>query len=192
MVMLITDQEKMVNDRLERAKNAVKNANDELAKLASRKQELTAIPDSDSRYPAAQLELDRITNEKELAAKNALTAAEAVLETTQKETGDFQSGLESRKGDIHVNDNADQADWSDLFRGELVSNFRVVDPGKVQMFFLTIILVFTYGTMVWGVLGAEATWQAESFVNLPAFSDSMVALLGISHLGYLAIKQTGD
>ena len=66
------------------------------------------------------------------------------------------------------------------------------DIAKVQMFFLTVILIILYGTMVWGMLGVESTWQTQAQVSLPAFSESMVVLLGISHLGYLAIKQTGD
>ncbi len=122
----------------------------------------------DSRYAIAQLELERLTNEKEPAAKRAMESAEATLHTVQKEWDEFQKGLESRKGDVHANDSIEQADWSDLLRGELVSNYRVIDPAKVQMFFLTIILVFIYGVMIWGLLGAEPIWQSVPAVDLPA------------------------
>ncbi len=192
IMFVVSDQEKLLSEKLNRAKAALVQANNELARLAARKNELIAIPESDERYAAAQLELERLANEKEPAAKRALESAEDALEAVQKEWDEFQKGLENRKGDIHVNDTLDQAEWSDLLRGELVSNYRVVDPAKVQMFFLTIILVFTYGVMIWGLLGAEPTWQSAEVVDLPAFSDSMVALLGISHAGYLLVKQTGD
>lgn len=192
LMLTLQDQEKILDEKLNRAKTALANANRELAKLATRKQELLVIPPEDNRYPAAQLELERIAAEKEPAAKKALEEAETAWESVEKEWDDFQKGMENRKGDVHVNDSPEQADWSDLLRGELVSNFRVVDPAKVQMFFLTIILVFTYGVMIWGLLSSEATWQSAPFVELPAFSDSMVTLLGISHIGYLVVKQTGD
>lgn len=192
IMLLVSDQEKLLTEKLNRAKSALLQANNELARLAARKQELIAVPETDSRYAMAQLELERLTSEQEPAAKRAMESAEATLNTVQKEWDEFQKGLESRKGDVHVNDSLEQADWSDLLRGELVSNYRVVDPAKVQMFFLTVILVFIYGVMIWGLLSAEPTWQSAAVVDLPAFSDSMVALLGISHAGYLLVKQTGD
>ncbi len=192
IMLVVGDQEKLLTEKLNRAKAALTQANSDLVQLAARKQELLSIPESDERYAAAQLELERLSNEKEPAAKRALENAEATLEAVQKEWDEFQKGLESRKGDIHVNDSLDQAEWSDLLRGELVSNYRVADPAKMQMFFLTIILVFTYGVMIWGLLNAEPTWQSAATVEMPAFSDSMVALLGISHAGYLLVKQTGD
>jgi len=192
LMLVLEDQRKLLVEKMNRAKAALEQANRELARLATRKQELLSILPNDERYPAAQLELERLTQEKEPAAKEALESAETALENVEKEWDEFQAGLENRKGDMHVNDSLDQADWSDLLRGELVSNYRVVDPSKVQMFFLTIILLFTYGVMIWGLLQAEPTWQSATVVDLPAFSDSMVALLGISHLGYLMVKQTGD
>lgn len=192
IMLVVGDQEKLLTEKLNRAKAALTQANSDLVQLAARKKELLSIPESDERYAAAQLELERLSNEKEPAAKRALENADATLEAVQKEWDEFQKGLESRKGDIHVNDSLDQAEWSDLLRGEMVSNYRVADPAKMQMFFLTIILVFTYGVMIWGLLNAEPTWQSAATVELPAFSDSMVALLGISHAGYLLVKQTGD
>jgi hypothetical protein len=87
-------------------------------------------------------------------------------------------------GKIETRDNLGQAEVADLFRGEELSNAGVLDMAKVQMFFFTLVLVLAYGAQL-GNLFAHSLTPISS---LPNIDQSMVALLGISHAGYLANK----
>lgn len=77
----------------------------------------------------------------------------------------------------------DKASWSDLFTGEDVSNFSFLDLGKIQMFFFTVLLVLSYGVSLGSLLLSGNLPDA-----LPSVSEGMLALLGISHGGYLVNK----
>ena len=77
----------------------------------------------------------------------------------------------------------DKASWSDLFTGEDVSNFSFLDLGKIQMFFFTVLLVLSYGVSLGSLLLSGTVPDA-----LPSVSEGMLALLGISHGGYLVNK----
>lgn len=103
------------------------------------------------------------------------------------------SQLEARHGtspsalDTHglvlVNRDASMSRWSDLFRGEEVGNAAMVDLGKVQMFFFSLIAALAYAVELWSMFSTGARISA-----LPAMPAGMVALIGISHTGYLANK----
>jgi hypothetical protein len=82
--------------------------------------------------------------------------------------------------------NTDLADASviDIFRGEEAGNFPFVDVSKVQLFFFTLVLVVVYAVAV-GYLLATASGVVH---QLPGLDTSFVALLGISHGGYLTSK----
>lgn len=193
VISLLSDQRITATKRLDSANEAFKKAEDKLADIADQIQAYKNIPETDvPAYQKAQLELERIEKVDKPAAAAELEAAKKNLETSQKELTEIQKGEESRKGDIHVNDNLEQANWGDMFRGELVSNWRLVDPSKIQMFLISILLIFTYATLIWVQLSGDPSWRTDLIVDLPSFSDSMVAFLGISHAGYLVIKQTGD
>ncbi|MCK4822714.1 hypothetical protein KA005_43525, partial [bacterium] len=127
---------------------------------------------------------------KEVAhATRELNHAQKELELAKQEEQEIEEADRVAQGDIHVNESINDAEWSDLFRGTLVSNFRVVEIAKVQMFFFTVVIVFSYAALVWGMLGDTMALRAAT-VQLPSFSGSFTALLGISHAGYLAVKQT--
>ncbi len=92
------------------------------------------------------------------------------------------------KGLLIVNESPEEARWSDLFTGEEVSNFAHVDIARLQMFFFTIVSLFVYGVALWAMLnGVGKTPQIAAFPVLP---DGLLALIGISHTGYLASKAT--
>ena len=73
--------------------------------------------------------------------------------------------------------------WSNLFTGEELSNVSYLDLAKIQMFFFTVLVVLTYGIAVSQLLLAQTIPT-----DLPDVSEGMVALLGISHAGYLSSK----
>ncbi|MBI5459210.1 hypothetical protein [Methanobacterium sp.] len=61
---------------------------------------------------------------------------------------------------------------------------------KVQMFFFTIIISVSYGVMLYVLIANNDPSQIDSF---PVLDDSIIAILAISHAGYLtnkAIDQT--
>lgn len=78
------------------------------------------------------------------------------------------------------------ASLADMFRGEETGNAAQLDLGKVQLFYFTLLLVIAYGAAVVQLLrsGRSDGWSD----HLPALSSGMVALLGISHAGYLTNK----
>jgi hypothetical protein len=73
---------------------------------------------------------------------------------------------------------------SDLFRGELVGSKDHLEVGKVQMFFFTLLVVFAYGKAI----AAGFDNAGEVINSLPDLSVGILALLAISHAGYLANK----
>jgi hypothetical protein len=103
------------------------------------------------------------------------------------EQGYDQNKLD-HQGLLVVNESPKHARWSDLFTGEEVGNFAHVDIARLQMFFFTIVSIFVYGVALWVMLeGAVTTAPIAKFPILP---DGLLALIGISHTGYLAAKAT--
>jgi hypothetical protein len=79
---------------------------------------------------------------------------------------------------------------ADLFQAEQTNEATHLDLGKVQVFFFTALLVFAYAVMMvqeFTKAGADAT-HLLCIPALPKLDQGMVALLGISHAGYLANK----
>ena len=76
---------------------------------------------------------------------------------------------------------------SDIFYGDETGNVNSVALDKVQMFFFTIAILLAYGVAI-GTLLQEADLLNPLGFDFPAFSSSMVTLLGISHAGYLTVK----
>jgi len=94
------------------------------------------------------------------------------------------------RGQLVENQTVDAARISDLFQGSETGNLGLVDLGKVQMLFFTLVLLFAYGT----TLGALFS-GGDIITALPAMDPGMLALLTISHAGYLvnkALPQTGS
>ena len=76
----------------------------------------------------------------------------------------------------------EDARFADLFQGDEVGNAAHLDLGKVQMFFFTLILVFTYAV----ILGRMFVNVSSAITEFPPVDQGMVALLGISHAGFLS------
>lgn len=72
---------------------------------------------------------------------------------------------------------------SQLFTGEEVGDFHIVDISKVQMFFFTVAVAVAY---IQALLGNE--WSATH--AFPPLSEGVVTLIGISHAGYLSVAST--
>lgn len=124
---------------------------------------------------------DQAVKEKEYAGID--------LKRAEEEASRIAQARANKEGLIHKNSGPEQADWIDIFRGDEVGNYQVIDISKVQMFFLTIAIVCTYGIAIWINLTPEMLKQAT--FSFPPFSEKMNALLGISHAGYLVVKGSG-
>jgi hypothetical protein len=100
-------------------------------------------------------------------------------------TGDPQEPTILAIGTLTVNDNPNQASWLDIFKAEEVGNDGRLDIGKVQVFYFTIILLVVYGAALASMFHGHAKSSISAF---PVLSESMLALLGISHAAYLTNK----
>ncbi len=112
----------------------------------------------------------------------------------QKRYEDLATAGEDRAGILQVNRDIADAKWSDMLSGEKIYDFQLLDIAKIQMFFFTIIIVFSYAALIWAqmsTMGAEILLWILPTVSLPVFSSSLVMLLGLSHAGYLSLKSTG-
>jgi hypothetical protein len=91
--------------------------------------------------------------------------------------------LPDTKGKLVVKSSPLDANWYDLFMGEEAGNGSHLDLGKVQMFYFTWILVVAYAATI-----ADAFHGLPSIHAFPILDKGMIALLGISHAGYLTNK----
>jgi hypothetical protein len=89
-------------------------------------------------------------------------------------------------GAIVRKDTWQKAKFSDVLTGEEVSTFGYVDIAKVQNLFFTVIAVVAYSVaLVSYMSGTKSIDQLFAFPELPA---GLVAIIGISHGGYLIDK----
>lgn len=110
-----------------------------------------------------------------------------------KQQGDTDSSL-GNQGQIVVNTDIAKARWSDMFTGEEVGNAAHLDVARLQMFFFTLITALAYAVLLGNMFSGDLS---HGILSLPALDKSMVALIAISHTGYLSSKavshsQTGS
>jgi hypothetical protein len=87
-------------------------------------------------------------------------------------------------GKLYANAKIEDARITDMFQGDEIGNTAYVDISKVQMFLFTIIIIVSYCYDIYAMLGSSAVDK----LAMPVLSGSVVALLGISHAGYLTSK----
>jgi hypothetical protein len=88
--------------------------------------------------------------------------------------------------------NKDEVSAIDMFRGDEVVNSHRVDLAKVQMFFFTVVGALSYLLVLAGWM---ANLSLAGDIAFPAISAGFIAILGISHAGFLgntAITQTPE
>ena len=87
-------------------------------------------------------------------------------------------------GQLVVNQTPEVARLADMFQGSETGNVGLLDLGKVQMFFFTLIIVLAYASAL-STLFQQGRGPIQA---LPVVDGGMLALLGISHAGYLVNK----
>jgi hypothetical protein len=123
-----------------------------------------------------------IKNSKKSERPNA--AAEAKAKAVMADHGIDTASVKA-EGKILVNEKPEDAAWTDIFKGEESGNGAYLDLGKTQMFFFTLVTWSVYAI----ALGDHFMKNvAQGISGFPVVDGSMVALLGISHAGYLANK----
>lgn len=132
---------------------------------------------------AAQAQLSSLSTE--------LQTARAAAARADKRAADMETALATAVGELDTRPSSADARWSDMLRGDTVANYQYTDLGKIQMLLFTVILVFTYAALIWSLMsmpqGAQVL-QVIPSISLPAFSQSLVTLMAISHGGYLVAK----
>jgi hypothetical protein len=88
------------------------------------------------------------------------------------------------QGEIVSNARPGQASLADMFRGSETGNIGLLDMGKVQMFFFTLVLTLAYALSLAEVLAIGS----GPVTRLPVIDPGLLTLLGISHAGYLLNK----
>jgi hypothetical protein len=96
---------------------------------------------------------------------------------------------------VPAKEDAQEARWMDIIRGDTTAGFSQIDISKVQQLAFTILLVTTYAGALYGVMTVDlvkfASAPDSAFITgFPPVDEGFVALLGLSHAAYLAYKKT--
>ncbi|MER9006354.1 hypothetical protein NKI15_22270 [Mesorhizobium sp. M0862] len=85
---------------------------------------------------------------------------------------------------------APEARWMDIVRGDTTAGYAQIDVSKVQQLAFTILLVSIYA----GALSDKMIVDSKlPFIkDFPTIDQGFVALLGLSHAAYLAYKKTAN
>ncbi len=92
------------------------------------------------------------------------------------------------QGVLYSNAEIKDAALSDMFQGDEVGDTAFVNVAKVQMFFFTVIAALSYGMDLFKWIAAPDFVQNSG--AFPLLSAGLIAILGISHAGFLANKAT--
>jgi hypothetical protein len=120
-----------------------------------------------------------------LSTKQDKTPAPSATEKAAQMVNEPAQEIENnRQGTLYANASIADARLTDLFQGDELTNTAQIDLAKVQMFYFTIIAAICFFVMVFDVLVVGKS----DLGTLPLLPDGFVAILGISHAGYLTSK----
>jgi hypothetical protein len=114
---------------------------------------------------------------------------EEVVKAGSKLNEDPVAIATNSQGVLYSNPSINDAALSDMFEGDEVGNTAYIDVAKVQMFFFTIVAALGYGSQLF-IWIKDNNNNAEALGSFPVVSAGLVAILGISHAGFLASKST--
>jgi len=138
-----------------------------------------------SRYPDLAGTEKEKKDEEEKKDKEIADRTRAVL-AKKDEPADSKAVVDRHfEGTVYRNTTPNDASLSDLFTGEEIANFHVVDVSRLQAFFFTMILVLTYAINTADYLYLAKT---STITELPALGASGLSLLAISQGIYLTSK----
>ena len=111
-------------------------------------------------------------------------AMQKASETLDKSSASAIADVNSM-GTLYRNASLDEARITDMLQGDEISNIAYLDMAKVQMLLFTIVGALVYCGALYNALAVHST---DTLATMPALSQGMVTLLGISHAGYLTSK----
>lgn len=120
-----------------------------------------------------------------LNGKRARTPDARLVDATAAQLAEKPADINAqRQGALFANKDIHDARISDMFQGDEVGNTAQIDLAKVQMFYFTAIAAVSY------FVDISMAIRRGSITSLPELSEGLVALLAISHGGYLVSKTT--
>jgi len=120
-----------------------------------------------------------------LSTKKDLEPAPDVTQKVAQMVNEPEQAINNNKqGTLYANQNLADARLTDMFEGDELINTARIDLAKVQMFYFTIIAVICFFAMIFKMLIVTN----PTLDHLPTLPDGLVAILGISHAGYLGSK----
>lgn len=123
-----------------------------------------------------------------LNSKKDKTPDDKVMDKTAANLQESKADIEkNREGLLYKNEDIQCASFADMFQGDEVQNTGHLDLAKVQMFLFTLIAAVAYSVTLWNTLDA-AQGAPGGLEAMPGLSEGLIALLGISHTGFLASK----
>jgi hypothetical protein len=90
-----------------------------------------------------------------------------------------------REGILYGNPSMNDARLADMFQGDEIADTSHIDLTKVQMFLFTLVAIICYAVMLFQQIHTNTETALKEF---PKVSPGLIALLGISHAGYLGNK----
>lgn len=119
------------------------------------------------------------TKKQKEPAEEAVTEAAMAFAETPDEVN------KNREGTLYGNEEIADARFTDIFEGDELKNTRYIDMAKVQMFFFTVIGAVSYAVLLFHAI---RTTEPLELTAMPVLPEGLVAILGISHAGYLTSK----
>ena len=120
-----------------------------------------------------------------LSTKTGKEPGQQAAEKAARLTGEAATAVEqNREGTLYANENAKDARFEDMFQGDEVGNTGHLDLAKVQMFFFTLVAAVVYCASLVKIVTAGQPGTSA----LPTLSEGFIAMMGISHAGYLVNK----
>jgi len=117
--------------------------------------------------------------------KRATEPDEGVVQKTAEATAEKDDVVEqNRQGLLYANTSKQDASVADLFQGDELGNTTHIDLAKVQLFLFTLITAVAFMATVYKTLHGPN----PDLTSLPVLPEGMLAILGISHAGYLTNK----
>lgn len=183
--------EKLVTDAENKYKglvNQVGAANASLAEANVALQTPEPAPEDKAKWETQQKEAQQKIEGLAPSLEQATTALEASKKSVEDLKKEFTDLEEKSEGLLKINQTPQEATLGDMFQGDEIGDYDLIDLSKVQMFFFTIAILVAYGTALAGIFRDTGTLMRPLGVDFPAFSASLNTLLAISHAGYLTVK----
>lgn len=120
-----------------------------------------------------------------LSSKKDQEPVPSVTQKTAQMVNESEEDITAnRQGTLYANSKLSDARLTDMFEGDELINTARIDLAKVQMFYFTIIAAICFYVMVFKMLVVAN----PNLDHLPSLPEGFVAILGISHAGYLTSK----